>query len=180
GRDAPCRHPPSRGSAVVRSRNRIPGDLSPDADVGDSLKPSVHHDSTSLLHRNIDKSFQWMLLPLLGRSGRSRASAVGAESDPSQTCLGRLRMTHSGSPPNRLRRGAIIQFWGLGCLGAMDLMVEERAQRRLAAILAADVVGYSRLMGEDETGTLAALKDLRQTFVDPVVAEYRGRLVKLM
>ena len=50
-------------------------------------------------------------------------------------------------------------------------MAEERVQRRLAAILAADVVGYSRLMGEDETGTLAALKELRKTFVDPVIAK---------
>jgi adenylate cyclase len=59
-------------------------------------------------------------------------------------------------------------------------MAEERAQRRVAAILAADVVGYSCLMGEDETGTLAALKELRKTFIDPVIAEYRGRMVKLM
>jgi adenylate cyclase len=59
-------------------------------------------------------------------------------------------------------------------------MAEERVQRRLAAILAADVVGYSRLMCEDEAGTLAALKELRKTFVDPVIAEYRGRMVKLM
>ncbi len=40
-------------------------------------------------------------------------------------------------------------------------MAEERVQRRLAAIFTADVVGYSRLMGEDETGTLCALKELR-------------------
>jgi adenylate cyclase len=59
-------------------------------------------------------------------------------------------------------------------------MAEERAQRRLAAILAADVVGYSRLMGEDEAGTLTRLKELRATLVDPVVAEHRGRIVKLM
>ncbi|MCZ6591554.1 MAG: adenylate/guanylate cyclase domain-containing protein, partial [Alphaproteobacteria bacterium] len=59
-------------------------------------------------------------------------------------------------------------------------MAEERVQRRLAAILAADVVGYSRLMGEDETGTLNALKMHRAEFVHPTVAEYRGRIVKLM
>ena len=59
-------------------------------------------------------------------------------------------------------------------------MAEERVQRRLAAILAADVVGYSRLMGEDETGTLTALKELRATLVDPTVAAYQGRTVKLM
>jgi adenylate cyclase len=59
-------------------------------------------------------------------------------------------------------------------------MAEERVQRRLAAILAADVVGYSRLMGEDETGTLAALKELRASVIDPTIAEYQGRIVKLM
>jgi adenylate cyclase len=54
----------------------------------------------------------------------------------------------------------------------------ERAERRLAAILAADVAGYSRLMGTDEEGTLAQLKALRKTLVDVSIAEYRGRIVK--
>jgi adenylate cyclase len=53
-----------------------------------------------------------------------------------------------------------------------------RTQRRLAAILAADVVGYSRLMGQDETGTLAALKALRTEIIDPKVAEHSGRIFK--
>ncbi len=53
-------------------------------------------------------------------------------------------------------------------------------QRRLAAILAADVVGYTRLMGEDEAGTLAALQAHRQELIEPKIAEHRGRLVKLM
>jgi adenylate cyclase len=52
------------------------------------------------------------------------------------------------------------------------------AFRRLAAILAADVAGYSRLMGEDEEGTLTALKAIRREFVDPKVREHRGRIVK--
>ena len=59
-------------------------------------------------------------------------------------------------------------------------MAEERVQRRLAAILAADVVGYSRLMGKDETGTLSALKQHRAGLIDPSIAEHRGRIVKLM
>ncbi len=50
--------------------------------------------------------------------------------------------------------------------------------RKLAAILAADVVGYSRLMGADEEGTLAALKAIRRELVDPKIAEHRGRIVK--
>ena len=53
-----------------------------------------------------------------------------------------------------------------------------REQRRLAAIVAADVVGYSRLMGRDESGTLAALKTLRREVVDPPIAAHGGRLVK--
>jgi adenylate cyclase len=52
-------------------------------------------------------------------------------------------------------------------------------ERRLTAILAADVVGYSRLMGANETGTLAALKTLRTEFVDGKIAEHQGRIVKL-
>jgi adenylate cyclase len=54
----------------------------------------------------------------------------------------------------------------------------ERAQRRLAAILAADIAGYSRLMGADEEGTLAALKASRKAVVDPTIAGHKGRIVK--
>ena len=57
-------------------------------------------------------------------------------------------------------------------------MAGERAERRLAAVLAADVAGYSRLMGADEEGTLARLKVVRKTLVDPVIASHRGRIVK--
>lgn len=59
-------------------------------------------------------------------------------------------------------------------------MSEPRLQRRLAAILAADVIGYSRLMGEDEAGTLAALKSRRQVVLIPLLRQFSGRLVKLM
>jgi TolB-like protein/class 3 adenylate cyclase len=54
-----------------------------------------------------------------------------------------------------------------------------RVERKLAAILAADVVGYSRLVGADEAGTIARLKALRKEFIEPLVTEYRGRMVKL-
>jgi len=57
-------------------------------------------------------------------------------------------------------------------------MVDARVERRLAAILAADVAGYSRLMGVDEEGTLAALKACRRELIDPKIAEHRGRIVK--
>ena len=57
-------------------------------------------------------------------------------------------------------------------------MAGERVQRRLAAILAADVVGYSRMMEVDEAGTLAALKTLRRDFFVPKTKQYGGRIFK--
>jgi adenylate cyclase len=54
----------------------------------------------------------------------------------------------------------------------------ERVERRLAAVLAADVAGYSRLMGRDEESTLAQFKAFRKTLVDPTIASHRGRIVK--
>jgi TolB-like protein/class 3 adenylate cyclase/tetratricopeptide (TPR) repeat protein len=57
-------------------------------------------------------------------------------------------------------------------------MTAPRVERRLAAVLAADVAGYSRLMGVDEEGTLARLKECRRALVDPKIAEHRGRIVK--
>jgi TolB-like protein/class 3 adenylate cyclase len=59
-------------------------------------------------------------------------------------------------------------------------MAEDRAKRRLAAILAADVVGYSRLMEQDEAGTLVALKTLRKDILQPLLAKHIGRIVKLI
>src|SRR5580700_6693545 len=53
-----------------------------------------------------------------------------------------------------------------------------RAERRLAAILAADVAGYSRLIGADEEGTLHRIRAIRTEVIDPKVAEHHGRLVK--
>jgi adenylate cyclase len=59
-------------------------------------------------------------------------------------------------------------------------MAEERFQRRLAAILSADVVAYSRLMGTDEAGTVSRLNALRRQLIDPAIAAHSGRIVKLM
>src|SRR4029078_11406688 len=61
--------------------------------------------------------------------------------------------------------------------GARDT-AGQRVERRLAAVLAADVAGYSRLMGADEEGTLARLKAIRKSLVDPAIAFHRGRIVK--
>ena len=57
-------------------------------------------------------------------------------------------------------------------------MTGEGVQRRLAAVLAADVASYGRLMATDEEGTLARLKTIRKTLVDPTIAAHRGRIVK--
>jgi adenylate cyclase len=65
---------------------------------------------------------------------------------------------------------------GFGC----GTMAFAQAKRRLAAIMAADIVGYSRLVEADEAGTLAAIRDLRQAVIDPLLPEHHGRIVKLM
>ena len=57
-------------------------------------------------------------------------------------------------------------------------MTAERVERRLAAVLAADIAGYSRLMGADEEGTLARLKAVRKSLVDSAIASHRGRIFK--
>ncbi len=57
-------------------------------------------------------------------------------------------------------------------------MAEKRVHRRLAAILAADLVGYSRLMGADEEGTITRQKTHRSELIDPAIAEHDGRIVK--
>jgi len=57
-------------------------------------------------------------------------------------------------------------------------MAEERVERRLAAVLAGDVAGYSRLMGADEEGTLKRLNAHRREFLEPKITEHRGRIVK--
>jgi adenylate cyclase len=57
-------------------------------------------------------------------------------------------------------------------------VTDDRVERRLAAVMAADVAGYSRLMGSDEEGTLARLKDVRKNLVDPRIERHRGRIVK--
>ena len=59
-------------------------------------------------------------------------------------------------------------------------MSEAGEERRLTTILAADVVGYSRLMAADEAGTLASLKALRRELIEPKTAEHHGRVVKLI
>src|SRR5438552_9431807 len=65
---------------------------------------------------------------------------------------------------HRNGKGSSLKFTGLE-----TLLTDERVERRLAAVLAADVAGYSRLMGRDEERTLSDLKSLRKTLVDPAI-----------
>src|SRR5216684_188286 len=67
-----------------------------------------------------------------------------------------------------------------GAEGAMEGRGQQRVERRLAAILAADVAGYSRLIGADEGGTLKRLGAIRAELTDPKIAEHHGRIVKTM
>lgn len=66
----------------------------------------------------------------------------------------------------------------LASQGRATFMAEARVERRLTAIFAGDVAGYSRLMGIDEEGTLARLNAHRREFLDPKISEHRGRIVK--
>ena len=101
---------------------------------------------------------------------KSEASVVKARSYLG--CDIRHRWTH---PLRERRISPVMRVWE----GTAD-MVEERIQRRLAAILAADVVGYSRLMGQDEAGTLAHIKTPQADLVHPRIAEDGGRIVKII
>jgi class 3 adenylate cyclase len=85
-------------------------------------------------------------------------------------------------PPSVLHQRS-LQTWLPAILDAIGIrignqMSGQRVERRLAAILAVDVAGYSRMMGEDEEGTLAALGAVRREVGDPKIADHRGRIVK--
>src|SRR5215470_19267749 len=89
-------------------------------------------------------------------------------------------------PPNlssAMRRDVIssslhLPKEGIPPEGKPGPMASDQVKRKLAAILAADVAGYSRLMGTDEAGTLARLKEYRRELIDPKNKQYRGRVVK--
>ena len=115
--------------------------------------------------RTMPESEHYFLHPvltfLLRPQQRSRKLVVG-DGCPVPIGLRHPSLPHSGNRSNRDRRA------------------EEPVRRRLAAILAADVVGYSRLMEQDEAGTLAALRERNKTVLAPLVAQHEGRIVKLM
>src|ERR1700722_10743982 len=88
------------------------------------------------------------------------------------------RWTHLG-PWRQPDNGSLNCYNGRSISRSQGCVVSsERLERRLAAILAADVASYSRLMGRDEEGTLAQLKSFRKALVDPAITVHRGRIVK--
>jgi len=76
------------------------------------------------------------------------------------------------------RRAGPAEWWYAPIVNGRLALSSERVERRLTAVLAADVAGYSRLMGADEEATLAQLKAHRRALWDPKIAEHRGRIVK--
>jgi class 3 adenylate cyclase len=104
---------------------------------------------------------------LLGRDTRHRSDRFLNGAASANVRAGLLGSDGGGAPTSRTRMDKSNDNWE-----------PERVERRLTAILAADVVGYSRLMGADEEGTLAGLKAIRRELVDPRIVEHRGRIVK--
>src|SRR5260370_16454022 len=108
---------------------------------------------------------------------------IPASAECSRTCK-RPSGIVTRAPPSCMIGAGKIEKGGFNCerlpFWAGRIMSERKVERRLAAILAADVVGYSRLVGEDEEGTLERLKVLRRTVADPKIKEHRGRVVRTM
>src|ERR1041385_7859736 len=71
-------------------------------------------------------------------------------------------------------------YWVIGCCTSGELTGAQAVERKLAAILAADVVGYSRLMAENEADTFERLRAHRTELFEPEVAKHHGRIFKLM
>jgi len=100
---------------------------------------------------------------------------VEAKPELSLSRLCGVRESAFGTSPARARYALML---GKGTPIQEHSLTGERVERRLAAVLAADVAGYSRLMGADEEGTLGRLKAIRKSLVDTTIAAHRGRIVK--
>src|ERR671912_1170533 len=95
-----------------------------------------------------------------------------------QSFAGERRATSVCGSRSKLQ--GLLGMVQLGSESDSAFMESVRVERRLAAILAADIVGYSRLIGDDEARTLSEIKILRTEVLSPLLAVYRGRVVKLM
>src|SRR5438477_3214242 len=85
---------------------------------------------------------------------------------------------HHGAARELLQRHSVRLYMQIRSRGKPTPMASDQTKRKLAAILAADIAGYSRLMGADEEGTLARLKALRSELIDPKNKQHHGRIVK--
>src|SRR6266851_5036034 len=112
---------------------------------------------------------------MVSRRARADRSKRGSEGSAGESLARLLRHVRPGA--RAVDAAGRPRPYGRG--SAQGRMAGDMSQtRRLAAILAADVAGYSRLMGADEEGTLERLKALRRELVDPKIAEHHGRIVK--
>jgi adenylate cyclase len=112
-------------------------------------------------------------------SARGQSETAGIEEGSAAT-TGRATIRKHRHHTNRIRIAPSLRADMVLGKDNELFMTDERINRKLAAILAADVVGYSRLMEADEAGTLAALKRHREFIFDPAVAAHNGRIVKLI
>src|SRR5262249_6504882 len=115
--------------------------------------------------------------PLTAHCGHSTMSHLMSVSGVKRTWPIALHMS-AFDPKRTLWAGAIPSKLKKKASPRGIFMAEGRVDRRLAAVLAGDVAGYSRLMGADEEGTLSRLNAHRREFLEPKVAEHRGRIVK--
>src|SRR5215813_69332 len=98
-------------------------------------------------------------------------------------CCSRAAMPPSGRQGRFVPEAVMASLprrWILGCRRGSLRWGGDGMERRLAAIVAADVVGYSRLMEQDETGTMVALKARRKEVLEPLVARFEGRVFKVV
>src|SRR5262245_41289251 len=112
-----------------------------------------------------------------GSFSSRRAAQREGEPEQDRRREARLPIGCGAVPSCQPARQRVLSCSGLPT-GASVLSTADRVERRLTAVLAADVAGYSRLMGADEESTLAQLKAHRRALVGPKIAEHRGRIVK--
>ena len=113
-------------------------------------------------------------------AGKAFRTATSPKAPLTQTAKEKRDSGIPGLPRRQFHKAGGTFVFEKGSTMRLGRTQDARMERRLTAILAADVVGYSRLMGEDEVGTLARLKTCRRELVDPAIEEFHGRIVKLM
>jgi class 3 adenylate cyclase len=114
-----------------------------------------------------------------GLEGLAASGGICLSARAKEDAEGKLAVQFEDIGEQRFKNGSRqVHAYRIPPSGASSERIPETTTRRLAAILAADVVGYSRLIGADEDGTLRALKAIRAELFDPTIAAHNGRLVK--